>query len=38
MGRGRSEKICWCTSLECTGMERDHLLESGPTSHFFSRV
>ena len=38
MGRGRSEKICWCTSLECTGMERDQLLESGPTSHFFSRV
>mgnify|MGYP007088716369 CR=1 FL=1 len=38
-GAGRSEKICWCTlSGGPPVMERDHLLESSPTSPLPSRV
>ena len=39
MGSDRSEKICWCTlSGGPPVMERDHLLESSPTSPLPSRV
>ena len=39
LGGDRSEKICWCTlSGGPPVMERDHLLESGPTSPLPSRV